>query len=62
MPENGKDDKEQKVSYLYEKLSQESKDKVDAILSFLQGMNTKEASRLLNTAEEELSYRSVVLT
>ena len=54
-------DKNNKNSYLYEKLSQDNKDKVDAILSYLTGMNTKEAVNLLNTASEELAYRSVVL-
>jgi hypothetical protein len=56
MPEN------EEHSRSYERLSQENKDKVDAILSFLVGMNTKEASSLINAADEELSYRSTVGT
>ena len=50
-----------KYSYQYEKLPQEEKDKVDAILSYLVGMNTREAKLLVMAVDEELVYRSTVL-
>ena len=55
MPED-----EKYCSFNYERLPQEKKDIVDAILSFLSGMNTQEAKKLIMVIDDELAYRSSV--
>lgn len=52
--------KDKYMSYQWGKLSQDAKDKAEAILSYLVGMNTKEASDLLSVVRDELDYRSTI--
>lgn len=52
--------KDKYMSYQWNKLSNDAKDKAEAILSYLVGMNTKEASDLLSVVKDELDYRSTV--
>ena len=59
MPENEKDDNNN--SRGYERLQQDDKDKIDAILSYLNGMTTQNAINLLDTAADQIKYKSVVL-
>lgn len=56
------DHKDKYMSYQWGKLSDDAKDKAEAILGYLAGMNTKEASNLLSVISDELDYRSVILT
>ena len=56
------DNNDKYMSYQWNKLSADAKDKAEAILGFLVGMNTKEASNLLSVISDELDYRSTVTT
>lgn len=44
----------------YNRLSEDQKNIADAIISFLNGINTKSAERILNALLEEITYNSEI--